>query len=194
MQDFLFYTELGFWHVMDPNAYDHILFLAALALPFVFRNWKKVVLLATVFTVFHCISLALSAYDLLRVSTAWVEFLIPVTILATALLNLLFTRQNGAGIGIYLHLLATAFFGLIHGFGFSNYFNMLVAEEGRKSIPLIGFATGIEISQVLIIFLVLSLTYLLTSILKFDRNFYIGLGSIIVAAITIPMMIQSFPL
>ena len=57
-----------------------------------------------------------------------------------------------------MHILATAFFGLIHGFGFSNYFKMLMAEEEDKITPLLGFATGIELSQVTVILIVLTIS------------------------------------
>lgn len=193
MQDFLFYIQLGFDHVMDPSAYDHILFLAALALPFTFRSWKKVLLLATVFTFTHCLSLALSAYGIYRAESSWIEFLIPVTILLTAIFDLLYTRKDADSMGLYLHLLATAFFGLIHGFGFSGYFNMLMAGTERKLVPLLGFAAGIELSQAVIIFAVLLLAHFLQRELLLQRNRFILAGAIIVALITIPLMIETFP-
>jgi len=88
MQDFLFYIQLGLNHVLDFSAYDHILFLVALAIPFSIGKWKNVVILATIFTISHCLSLAFSVYDIFRVDVALIEFLIPVTILLTALFNL----------------------------------------------------------------------------------------------------------
>ena len=193
MQDFLFYIQLGFDHVMDPSAYDHILFLTALALPFTFRSWKKVLILATVFTGTHCLSLALSAYGIFRVDTSWIEFLIPVTIILTALFDLLYTQKDADEMGMYLHVLATAFFGLIHGFGFSNYFNMLMATSEQKLVPLLGFATGIELSQVIIILAILLLAFLLQRRLHIKRIPFIIAGTIIVALITIPMLVETFP-
>src|SRR5690606_19715140 len=147
MHDFLFYIELGLDHVLDLGAYDHILFLSALALPFTFKHWKKVLILATVFTLAHCLSLALSAYGVVQVDVGLIEFLIPVTILLTALFNFVHIRNQELEVGLSLHILATAFFGLIHGFGFSNYFRMLIAGEQDMVVPLLGFATGIELSQ-----------------------------------------------
>jgi glucose uptake protein GlcU len=193
MQDFLFYIQLGFDHVMDPSAYDHILFLTALALPFTFRSWKKVLILATVFTVTHCLSLALSAYGIFRVDTSWIEFLIPITIMLTALFDLLYTQKDADEMGTYLHVLATAFFGLIHGFGFSNYFNMLMATTEQKLVPLLGFAAGIELSQVIIILAILLLAFLLQRRLHVKRIPFIITGAIIVALITIPMLVETFP-
>lgn len=193
MNDFWFYIKLGFEHVLDLGAYDHILFLAALAIPFSFKQWKQVVVLATIFTVAHCTSLALSAYDVLKVDVGLIEFLIPVTIALTALFNIYRVLKNEGNTGIFFTGLATAFFGLIHGFGFSNYFNMLMAEEEEKLSPLLGFATGIEFSQVAIIMVVLLLAWLLQDILGLKKKYFVLGSSILIVLITIPMLMDTFP-
>ncbi|MGB5498651.1 MAG: HupE/UreJ family protein [Maribacter sp.] len=193
MGNFLFYIELGLKHVLDLAAYDHILFLTALSLPFSFNSWKSVLVLATVFTIAHCLSLGLSVYDILVMDVGLIEFLIPVTILLTAVFNLLYIRSVATERSILLHVLATAFFGLIHGFGFSNYFKMLMSGEDEKLSPLLGFAAGIELSQVLIVLLVLGLAFVLQSIFKLKREFFVTVTSILVIIITIPMLITTFP-
>ncbi|SDM14105.1 HupE/UreJ family protein [Kriegella aquimaris] len=192
MNDTWFYIKLGLEHVLDFGAYDHILFLTALAIPFTFKEWKKVVLLATVFTVAHCGSLLLSVYDVLRVDVGLIEFLIPVTIILTVLFNK-FSINGSTSLGLYLHILVTAFFGLIHGFGFSNYFNMLMAGEEQKLMPLFGFALGIEFSQVLIILMVLLIAYIVQDVFRIDNTRFVKVASILVAIITIPMLITAFP-
>lgn len=193
MQDFIFYIKMGLNHVLDFKAYDHILFLIALALPFAIKSWKKVLLLATIFTITHCLSLFLSAYGILVINVDLIEFLIPVTILCTALFNLIYVKSNSKNQSLGLHIFATAFFGLIHGFGFSNYFNMLMAEEEEKLPALLGFATGIEISQVLIVLSVLSISFLAQSIVKIKPASFTTIGSILIILITIPMLIDTFP-
>lgn len=193
MQEFWFYIKLGLNHVLDFGAYDHILFLAALAIPFTYKNWKKVLLLATVFTVFHCLSLTLSVYETVVVNASWIEFLIPVTILLTALFNVLDIKENTHQKSWSLQLLVTAFFGLVHGFGFSNYFKMLMAGEEQKVGPLLGFASGIEVSQILIIVCVLILTYVTQSILKVKQPLFISISSVLIILITIPMLVKTFP-
>ncbi len=193
MQEFWFYIGLGFNHVLDKGAYDHILFLAALATPFTFKHWKKVVLLATIFTITHCTSLALSAFDVLSVDVGLIEFLIPVTILLTTLFNLIYVFRDAINVGMYLHGLVTAFFGLIHGFGFSNYFKILVVEEDNKITPLLGFATGIELSQVAIILGVLAIAFLCKRFLGIKRRHFIVALSILIMALTIPLLIATFP-
>lgn len=194
MNDFWFYIKLGFEHVLDLGAYDHILFLAALAVPFTFKSWKKVLVLATIFTMAHCTSLALSAFGVVSVNVSWIEFLIPVTIALTAIFNLYQLKMSKITSAIGFHSVATAFFGLVHGFGFSNYFNMLMAEEENKLSPLLGFATGIEFSQVVIVLLVLCLTYVFVDMLKVKQKVFIAVTSLLILLITIPMLIDTFPL
>nr|WP_321415131.1 HupE/UreJ family protein [uncultured Allomuricauda sp.] len=193
MQEFLFYIKLGLDHVLDFGAYDHILFLSALAIPFTFKSWKRVLILATIFTIAHCTSLALSVYEVTTVDVGLIEFLIPVTIVLTALFNFAYVFKESLDVGVFLHVLATAFFGLIHGFGFSNYFKMLMAEEDDKITPLLGFATGIELSQVTIILVVLIISYIILDLLKMRRSIFIAVASILIIAITIPLLIATFP-
>jgi glucose uptake protein GlcU len=122
-----------------------------------------------------------------------IEFLIPATILSTALFNLKYVKASQENKSIVLHVFATAFFGLIHGFGFSNYFKMLMAEEEEKLGPLLGFATGIEISQVTIVLMVLGVAFLFQSVFKLKSTLFIAIASILIIFITIPMLIATFP-
>lgn len=193
MQEFWFYIQLGLQHVLDVNAYDHILFLTALAIPFTFKSWKNVLWLATIFTITHCLALVFSVFEIIVVNATYIEFLIPVTILATALYNLVVLKDDNDGKNIWFHLLSTGVFGLVHGFGFSNYFKMMVMGEDEKIVPLLGFAGGIELSQVLIVMLVLVLAYVLQSILNVKQQIFIAVGSIIIILITLPLLYTTFP-
>lgn len=192
MQEFWFYIKMGLNHVLDLGAYDHMLFLLALVLPFSLKHWKKAILLATMFTIAHCVSLYLSVYGILVMNVALIEFLIPLTILTTSLFNLIYATSSEENKSVLLHLLATAFFGLIHGFGFSNYFNMLMSEEEDKLTPLLGFAGGIEISQILLVLSVLLLNYVMISVFKITSKVYVIIASILIILVTIPMLITAF--
>ena len=193
MDEFGFYIKMGFNHVLDPNAYDHVLFLLALALPFVLRQWKTVVILVTIFTLTHCLALGFSVYEWMVLPVQLVEFLIPITILFTALFNCLIQVDVAQNQFLGIHGGITAFFGMIHGFGFSNYFKILVAEEPNKLMQLFGFALGIEFSQVVIILAALLLGTILLQVLGVKRAFYIRIISLLIGIITIPMIIQAFP-
>jgi hypothetical protein len=193
LEDFLFYVELGLGHVLDFNAYDHILFLAALAIPFTFRLWKQILTLVTIFTIAHCLSLAFSVYEIIEVNVAWIEFLIPITILVTALFNVKEVISKDTALNFKFQSAATAFFGIIHGFGFSNYFKMLMAGEDNKLNPLLGFATGIELSQIVIIIGVLFMVYLLVERLRLPKKYFVLGTSTIVILITLPMIYTTWP-
>ncbi|SEB70821.1 HupE / UreJ protein [Maribacter dokdonensis] len=193
MQEFWFYIKLGLRHVLDINAYDHILFLTAMALPFTFKSWKNVLWLATVFTVTHCLALVFSVYEIMVVDATWIEFLIPVTILATALFNIVDVMLLKENRTIWFHMLATGFFGLVHGFGFSNYFKMMIMGEEDKLAPLLGFAGGIELSQVVIVLLVLVLAFVVQTLMNVKQRVFILVGSIVVILITLPLLYETFP-
>lgn len=190
MENFGFYGELGLFHVLDLQGYDHVLFLMALALPFGWPQWKRVFWLATLFTIAHCLSLFLAAFGWVTVNEGLVEFLIPVTILLTALFNLYLTGPKAT---LRTHLLATALFGWIHGLGFSNYFRMLMTGETDKSGPLFGFALGIEAAQLLVLVVVLSLSSLITGYMGLDRKRYVRLLSLAIAGVSIWLAVKAWP-
>lgn len=189
----MFYTKLGLDHVLDPNATDHILFLAALALPFRFKLWKQLLTLVTIFTVAHCLSLAFSVYEVVKMDSGWIEFLIPITILLTALLNLFEVFRRNVGILFTQQCIATAFFGLIHGFGFSSYFKMMMDGEVEKAKPLLGFATGIEFSQIIVLMTVLVIGFLLVDLLKIPKKIFVVVASLIIVLSTLPMLFNTWP-
>ncbi|TLP75917.1 HupE/UreJ family protein [Maribacter sp. ACAM166] len=193
MQEFWFYVQLGLQHVLDINAYDHILFLTALALPFTFNSWKNVVLLVTIFTLTHCLALVLSVYELISIDVSWIEFLIPVTIFLTAIFNMVYSQEQNENNQILFPVFATGFFGLIHGFGFSNYFKMMIMGEEDKFGPLFGFASGIEISQVIIVLLVLALAFVVQSIFNIKQRLFVLVGSIFIMLVTLPLLYQTIP-
>ncbi|NNE77647.1 MAG: HupE/UreJ family protein [Pricia sp.] len=192
--DFWFYTKLGLSHVLDFAAYDHMLFLCALVIPFTLKMWKQAVLLASLFAIAHCVSLALAAFDIIRMDSDLIEFLIPVTIFLTAVFNSLTANSLTFSLGLYLQALTATFFGLIHGFGFSNYFNMILAQESEKLEPLIGFAIGIELAQLIIILFVLMFSHFFVSVFAKAKDNYVFIASAIIALVTIPMLIRTFPL
>ena len=179
---------MGLNHVLDFSAYDHILFLIVLAVVFSFNQWKKVIWLVTFFTIGHSLTLALSAYGVLKVRMDIIEFLIPLTIFITGWANILSTKKRGVG-KENTNLILALFFGLIHGLGFSSYFKMMVGREEDKLVPLIEFALGIEVSQIIIVFGVLVLGTFLQTFFKVTKRDWILVSSAIVIGFSIQMMI-----
>lgn len=189
MDEFLLYVKMGLNHVLDFSAYDHILFLIALAVIFSFHQLKKVLWLITLFTLGHTITLALSAYGILKIDVTIVEFLIPVTIFITGVVNI-YNLKNNSIKKDNINLIFALFFGLIHGLGFSNYFRMMVGREEDKLLPLIEFAIGIEISQVIIVLGILVVGSIVQSTLRVTKRDWILVTSSIVIGFVIPMMIE----
>ncbi|WKD85265.1 hypothetical protein KCTC32516_00605 [Polaribacter huanghezhanensis] len=189
MDNFLLYVKMGLYHVLDFAAYDHILFLIALAVVFEFYQLKKVLWLITLFTIGHSLTLALSAYGVLKIDVKVVEFLIPVTIFITSIVNIFNlgkTSKNKDNINLIFALI----FGLIHGLGFSNYFRMMIGREEDKLMPLLEFALGIELSQVIIVLSILIVGALMQSFFKVTKRDWILVISSIVIGFVIPMMIE----
>lgn len=191
LDDFWFNLKYGINHVLDINGYDHVLFLIVLTVPYMFKDWKRVLLLVSVFTLGHTLSLVFAAYGIVSVNGKLVEFLIPVTILVAALFNV-FTSGKGAQkekVGILFT--TTLFFGLIHGLGFAREFKMLVGTSENKLATLLEFALGIEFAQVIIVFVVLFLGFLCQTIFRFKKRDWVMVISAIVVGLVIPMLRNS---
>ena len=164
------YTQLGFEHILDPKGYDHILFVVALCAIYLLKDWRKVLILVTAFTIGHSLTLAMSSLDVITISASLVETLIPVTIMLTCVYNI--TKKSMSKEKNYINYLLALGFGFIHGLGFSNYFKALADEEESIVAPLFYFNVGVEIGQVIIVILTLLLSYLLVNICKVKQRYY----------------------
>ncbi len=175
MQDFSLYFQLGWQHILDWQGYDHILFVTVLCATYTLSDWKKVLILVTAFTLGHSVTLALSVFKVVSVSTPLIEFLIPVTIVITALANILVKRQKPKSQNFKYSL--ALFFGLIHGLGFSNYLKSLLGKSNNITAELFAFNVGLEFGQVLIVIGVLLLSFFLiwfVKIKRWDWNFFLS--------------------
>lgn len=161
---FVVYLRLGFDHIADLRGYDHILFIVALAAGYALTHWRHLLILVTAFTLGHSVTLALATLRLVSVSSAWVEFLIPVTIVATAAFNLVEAGASGRDDTLperaqRVKYAMALFFGLIHGLGFSNFLRALLGEEESLALPLFSFNVGLELGQIGILAVILSVTW-----------------------------------
>ena len=168
MSDFGFYFGLGWEHIMSLDALDHILFLLVLTAVYRLAEWKKVVILVTAFTVGHCITLALSALNILKMPTATVEFLIPLTIVITAVSNIILNKAERSGSWIKYGI--ALFFGLIHGLGFANTLRWMLAEDQNFGWALFGFNVGLEAGQLVFVIVFLLLAELMMKTFKVQKR------------------------
>jgi hypothetical protein len=192
MNEFLLYFKLGLNHVLDINAYDHVLFFIALMIPYGFKDIKNILILVTIFTIGHTSSLILSVFNIFTLSSDLVEFLIPLSILLTAIYYMYIVRHNIKHPNNTIIRLITLAFGTIHGLGFSNYFKaILPGNTTDKLLPLLEFALGIEAAQVVVVILVLIIGVFAHKILKFNtRDWALTLAVFVIGVVT-PMLIQS---
>ena len=192
MSEFWVYFQIGLHHVLDIQAYDHVLFMMALVLPFTFKDWKRLLFSVTLFTLGHTTALLLSVYEILVIKATIVELLIPITILSTAVFNLFTIGKTNRKENLNLIFLITLFFGIIHGLGFSNYFKTLLGgSSNSKLIPLLEFALGIEGAQITVVLAMLIVAYGVQSLFKFSRRDWILVGSAFIIGVVVPMIIEN---
>jgi len=191
LEEFWFNVHYGINHVLDINGYDHLLFLIVLTLPYLFKDWKRVLILVSVFTLGHTLSLVLAAYNVVSVNGKLVEFLIPLTILIVAVFNV-FTagkKANNEKGGVLFF--STLFFGIVHGLGFAREFKMMVGRSENKLITLLEFALGIECAQIIIVFIVLFIGFLMQTVFRFSKRDWIMVISAVVIGLVLPLLLNS---
>jgi hypothetical protein len=190
MQDFIFYFKIGWTHILSWDATDHIYFIAALAIIYSFKDWKKVLVLVTAFTIGHAITLYLSALDVFRFSVQWVEFAIPCTIVITGASNLL-VKQEKKTKGMLQYLLALGF-GLVHGMGYANYIRMMLSSNQNLVWSLFSFNVGLEMGQILVVVLVLTVKWILGKYNLVSARLLAILVSIYITIVSLILAVERF--
>ena len=188
MNDAELFFSLGWHHIISTTALDHILFITALSAIYIFKDWKKVFILVTAFTIGHSLTLALSVYDVIRINSKLVEILIPCTIVITAVFN--FLQKDFIQKKIQLNYFFALFFGLIHGMGFANSIRFMLPQDETIAFPLLSFNLGLEVGQILIVLLLLILSHLFITILKMPRKIWVYLLSALALIASLQMIIE----
>jgi hypothetical protein len=167
------YLKLGLTHIADPHAYDHIVFIIALCAIYSLKEWRRVAILVTAFTIGHSVTLALAALKIVTPQYDLIEKLIPITICLTAIYNVLKpeNQDNTSTFSKSLNLnyLLALVFGLIHGLGFSNFFKELLGADADVVAPLFAFNVGIEIGQLSIVACILAASFLAFNVMKIKQ-------------------------
>lgn len=191
MNDFTFYFSIGWQHIINAEALDHIFFITVLAAIYMLKDWRSVLILVTAFTVGHTITLILSTKRIVEVNEHWIEFLIPCTIVLTALSN--FFQKSFTAKAIRINYFLALFFGLIHGLAFANTLRMILAPEQSFALSMFSFSMGLETGQILIVFIILLLSQFFIGILKIKRRDWVIFLSAIVFGLAMQMAIQRWP-
>ena len=191
MSDFGFYFNLGWEHIISTDAIDHQLFILALAAIYLLKDWKQVLILVTAFTIGHSITLALSVFDIIRFSSKWVEFLIPCTIVFTAIANLF--QKNFTPKSVRINYFLALFFGLIHGMGFANSIRFMLASDQSIGWGLFGFNVGLEAGQIVVVLTILLVATLLVALCKVNRKDWVIFASAGVLGLSLKMALERMP-
>lgn len=195
LSEFLVFLRLGFEHIADIQGYDHILFVVALCAGYEPRHWRKLLILVTAFTLGHSLTLALATLRIITINDALVEFLIPLTILMTGVMNIVTVSSKGSeaaegkGARGLKYLLALAF-GLIHGMGFSNFLRSLLGQEEGIALPLFSFNVGLELGQICIVVAVLILTFLMVRVFRMRRHDWVLVLSGATVGVALILMVE----
>jgi len=192
MSDFWIYFQIGLQHVLSLNAYDHILFLVVLIAPYLLKDWKQILILVSVFTLGHTLTLFFSLFGIFLLKTGTIEFFILLSILITALFNMISTGFISKSLKIKSIRTIAALFGIIHGLGFSNYFNtILTGNFLDKLLPTLSFAIGIETAQIIIVLCILTASFLSQHFLKISKRDWLLITSSIVIGILLPILFKN---
>ncbi len=149
MSDFIAFLQLGFGHIVAWDAADHILFLLVLAAIYRGRDWRAALVVISAFTVGHSVTLLLAVTNTLVLPPRIVEFLIPVTIVATGIENIILRERAARGTSARHRPVFAVIFGLVHGAGFAGYLRSLFMDD--IAVPLVGFNVGIELGQIVVL-------------------------------------------
>lgn len=192
MDDALFYFTLGWQHIISLSALDHQLFILALIVLYTLHEWKQVLILVTAFTIGHSITLTLSTLHILTIPSRLVEFLIPCTIFITAAANIIKPAHGHRK--VELNYFLAMFFGLIHGLGFANALQFMLARDQSPGWSLLSFNIGLEAGQITVVICLLLLAHSFVYYLKLNKRYWIITISALVLLVSIKMIIERFPL
>lgn len=184
---FIKFLELGLYHILNVDSYDHILFVALISVPFLFKDWKRLLILISIFTLGHTLSLVLGIYSIINLNTS--EWLIPITIFSVALFNI-FTAGKAFLKESNLVLAIVLIFGLIHGLGFANAFKSLVGSNSTLA-AILEFAIGIEIGQLVVVIVVLILSFISQNLFRFSKRDWVLVTSSIILGFILPLIFMS---
>jgi hypothetical protein len=192
MNNFSIYFQIGFEHIMNLGALDHILFMAALALRYDFSEWKRLLMLVTAFTIGHSITLALAVFNIIHFPKNWIELFIALTIIIAVMYNLIAKKTNHSSKITFIYFF-TLCFGLIHGMGFANEFVALEGKSIGTAFNILFANVGIEIAQLIFATTVLIISFICLSVFKLKQREYSLFSNGIIFGLALQMVLARLP-
>tara|TARA_B110000037_G_scaffold61097_2_gene74858 strand:+ start:4316 stop:4906 length:591 start_codon:yes stop_codon:yes gene_type:complete len=191
LESFLKFFELGLYHIVSFKSYDHILFLVVLVVPYLFKDWKRLLILISFFTLGHTLSLLLGVYDIIHLKGNVIEWLIPFTIIIMALYNIFTAGKFSKHSNPIVIFSMVLFFGVIHGLGFTNAFESLVSSKESTLLSVLEFALGIEVGQLIIVFCIVFFGFLGHTIFRVTTRDWVLVLSAVVLGLMLPLIFNS---
>lgn len=191
--DFLLYAQWALNRVLNFSAYGYLLYFAAQAIAFTFREWKQIATLATLFIITFCISLTLPVYNMYNPFEWFIKFLVPTSIFVTALCNLVYLVYDTDKIGFRLHVILALLSGFIHGSSFYHRFDTSIILREDTISPILGLTVGVALAQILIISVAFGIARTFLDRMELKRSIYIGILSFLGMGLSIPLLIAAYP-
>ena len=197
MNEFWLWFNTGTEHILDWNGYDHILYVIALCALFSVKEWRKLLVLITAFTVGHSLTLAVSVLNIFSVKQSYIEVLIPLTILITCACNIFYrnrqvSQSRSANYNYSLNYILALLFGFIHGMGFSYLLKSMLGKEESVVFPLLSFNLGLEFGQLIIVSVMLLVSVFLFRFTKIKKVDFVFFASSAVFGIAFLLFVQRF--
>jgi hypothetical protein len=189
---FLSYLKLGFQHIVDINGFDHLLFVITLCAVYQLKEWRKIVIVITAFTLGHSITLVLASLKIIIPNRHIIELLIPLTILISAVFNLIAEKYELKSAKLWVKYAFALFFGLIHGMSFSSFFTDIMGDATGIVLPLFSFNVGIEVGQFFVISLYYFLIYLIYKLFKTSYKRFAWFFSVLGIIVSIVLIYKRF--
>ncbi len=193
MNDFWIWFSTGFQHILDWNGYDHILYIVALCVLFSVKDWKKLLVLITAFTIGHSLTLILSSFNIIEVKQAFIEVMIPLTIMSTCIVNIIYRKKleiSETKINYSLNYALALVFGFVHGMGFSYLLKSMLGKEENITFPLLSFNLGLELGQIIIVVSMLLVSVFLARFTRIKKSDVLFIISSFVLLISTLLFIQ----
>jgi len=193
MSLFELYFRLGWKHIINYQEYEHLLFVIAICAVFSAKDIIKIIIIFTIYTISHVLTLTLATLEVVRVNTAVFELLIPATVLITAVSNLLKTEKAFINKNFKQSYFFAGIFGIIHGLGFSSFLQSLLGVDKTILTQSLGFSIGIELAQITIFIFYVFISFFfvdLFGIVKRDWNLMISSA---IAGISLVQLLENWP-